>query len=468
MHGYDLRKRLRGDFGLLSSLSFGSLYPALARLEAAGAVHEVPSGHTAPDSAPGTFTSAGSIAGERAAFMARLASRRAAATRSGTGTRGRRVYELTARGDEMFHHLLETEEPKPEGGRGFALRWAFARYLSPDARLLLLQRRRAQLVDAREGSRRAVESPWRPGLSRKQAPSHMLCLSIYPAKGCEEMNVGWCSFPRFVWKPEKDGSPCSAGWSQVFRSPPHHRASEKILRGFMKKYRLVKMPDKQVQDRRWSQCSRETLYCLGGASVMIWAAYRSHRRGYGPGRIELSLPDYQNRRIGFRFRGTLEEGRKLFQGVAFQADLKDMLYGEEHVIAAAHGVWSSFCKTQYSNDPRCGGWDNFQRAHLSVCAILEHMQEIGFTVHVSDEGGFWEKRDLAALAKEIGEWDAMLAGLGGVFKDAAEAQVVGFESSMSGRPDFERLEVEATKIGKIASHLEKLREAVVPRAAGIV
>jgi hypothetical protein len=162
MHGYDLRKRLRGDFGLLSSLSFGSLYPALARLEAAGAVHEVPSGHTAPDSAPGTFTSAGSIAGERAAFMARLASRRAAATRSGTGTRGRRVYELTARGDEMFHHLLETEEPKPEGGRGFALRWAFARYLSPDARLLLLQRRRAQLVDAREGSRRAVESPWRP------------------------------------------------------------------------------------------------------------------------------------------------------------------------------------------------------------------------------------------------------------------------------------------------------------------
>ncbi len=81
---------------------------------------------------------------------------------SGTGTRGRHVYELTARGDELFHHLLETEETKPEGGRGFALRWAFARYLSPDARLLLLQRRRAQLVDAREGSRRAVESPWRP------------------------------------------------------------------------------------------------------------------------------------------------------------------------------------------------------------------------------------------------------------------------------------------------------------------
>jgi len=163
MHGYDLRKRLRGDFGLLSSLSFGSLYPALARLEAAGAVQEVPTGRAAAGSTmPSTFTSAGSIAGERAAFRARLASRRATTTRSGTGTRGRRVYELTARGNELFHHLLETEESKPEGGRGFALRWAFARYLSPDARLLLLQRRRAQLLDAREGSRRAVESPWRP------------------------------------------------------------------------------------------------------------------------------------------------------------------------------------------------------------------------------------------------------------------------------------------------------------------
>ncbi|MGD0439882.1 MAG: PadR family transcriptional regulator [Acidimicrobiales bacterium] len=162
MHGYDLRKRMREDFGLLSSLSFGSLYPALARLEASGAVREVPSEHrSAGGQATTTFVSAGSIAGERAAFRARLASRRAASARSGAGTRGRRVYEITARGDELFRHLLETEEPKSEGGRGFALRWAFAGYLSPEARLALLQRRRTQLLVTREGSRRAVESPWR-------------------------------------------------------------------------------------------------------------------------------------------------------------------------------------------------------------------------------------------------------------------------------------------------------------------
>ncbi|MGO9964341.1 MAG: PadR family transcriptional regulator [Acidimicrobiales bacterium] len=162
MHGYDLRKKMREDFGLLSSLSFGSLYPALARLEASGAVREVTSEHHgAGGPTAAKFTSAGSIAGERAAFRARLASRRAASTRSGTGTRGRRVYEITTRGDQLFHHLLETEEPKSEGGRGFALRWAFAGYLSPEGRLALLQRRRAQLLATREGSRRAVESPWR-------------------------------------------------------------------------------------------------------------------------------------------------------------------------------------------------------------------------------------------------------------------------------------------------------------------
>src|SRR5271165_1993794 len=156
MHGYDLRKRLRGDFGLLSSLSFGSLYPALARLEAAGAVREVPSERRSLEASAGAwaFPHAGSIAGERAAFRARLAYRRAAPARSGGGTRGRRVYELTPRGDELFRQLLEAEDPKPEDGRGFALRWAFARHLSPEERLILLQRRRSELVAIRDGSRR--------------------------------------------------------------------------------------------------------------------------------------------------------------------------------------------------------------------------------------------------------------------------------------------------------------------------
>ena len=36
LHGYELKRRLTHTLGLLSSVSFGSLYPALSRLEAAG------------------------------------------------------------------------------------------------------------------------------------------------------------------------------------------------------------------------------------------------------------------------------------------------------------------------------------------------------------------------------------------------------------------------------------------------
>ncbi|MBA2625115.1 MAG: helix-turn-helix transcriptional regulator, partial [Acidimicrobiia bacterium] len=41
LHGYELRKRLRELVGGTSSISFGSLYPALGRLERDGAVEAV-------------------------------------------------------------------------------------------------------------------------------------------------------------------------------------------------------------------------------------------------------------------------------------------------------------------------------------------------------------------------------------------------------------------------------------------
>ena len=64
MHGYELKKRLSDVFGLSSAVSFGSLYPALARLEAAGAVLVVtsPGGQAAP-SAGGNLGRSGVRAG---------------------------------------------------------------------------------------------------------------------------------------------------------------------------------------------------------------------------------------------------------------------------------------------------------------------------------------------------------------------------------------------------------------------
>jgi hypothetical protein len=305
---------------------------------------------------------------------------------------------------------------------------------------------------------RYVESPWRPGESRQQAPTHMLCLAIHPAEGCEPMNVGWCSFPRYVWKPEADHTP---GWSLVFQRAGY-REAERLLRAFLAKYRLVKMPAKSARYCRLAGHA-ELLHWTPGGGVTIRAdRYLSHRRGYAPPHVELRLDDYAQHDFCFRFRGSVEEARRLFSSRDFKADLADIIHGTEHVIPAAHGVWSSFCKTQYANAPELGGWQNFQRAHLSVLAILEHMQQIGFRVTVSDEGDFWENRDLAALAKTVGQWDALVAATAGILKDVAEANGQGFDSPMLGRADFERLEMQALKIDSLAGHLAKLREVLTP------
>ena len=38
LHGYEIRRQLRDHLGILANVSFGSIYPALTRLEKGGAV----------------------------------------------------------------------------------------------------------------------------------------------------------------------------------------------------------------------------------------------------------------------------------------------------------------------------------------------------------------------------------------------------------------------------------------------
>jgi DNA-binding PadR family transcriptional regulator len=121
MHGYELKKRLSDVFGVSSAVSFGSLYPALARLEAAGAVRVVSAGKG--QAAP----VAGPAASER-----RLGRRR-------------KVYGITALGASVFEDLLANSQGSGEDERSFNLRLAFARYLPPEGRLGLLEQRRAVL-----------------------------------------------------------------------------------------------------------------------------------------------------------------------------------------------------------------------------------------------------------------------------------------------------------------------------------
>jgi hypothetical protein len=113
--------------------------------------------------------------------------------------------------------------------------------------------------------------------------------------------------------------------------------------------------------------------------------------------------------------------------------------GQHRIIPTRLGGWhwGSFCKTQYASNGECGGVTNFLRCHLSVIRLLDHASELGILQSVSDEGGFWEKRDLAALAHEVGDWNTMIAGLAGQLKDLFGPGVV---AAITDFPDFEHLE----------------------------
>jgi DNA-binding PadR family transcriptional regulator len=139
LHGYELKKRLGELLSNRASISFGSLYPALARLEAQGAVKAVEQRTTVP-SAPMT----GSLTGELAAFKARV---RESGLVKGTG-RGKKVYGITDVGRERLVQLLSDTDVSDD--RSFTLRVAFARHLDPSARLELFERRRTELLGRRD------------------------------------------------------------------------------------------------------------------------------------------------------------------------------------------------------------------------------------------------------------------------------------------------------------------------------
>jgi DNA-binding PadR family transcriptional regulator len=150
LHGYELKKRLGELLSSRASVSFGSLYPALARLERQGCVKAVEERTTVP-AAP----MSGSLAGELAAFKARV---REAGLVKGAG-RGKKVYGITDRGRERLVELLS--DPDASDDRAFTLRVAFAPLLSDGDRLEMFERRRAELLHRRDDLRRRQAAPGR-------------------------------------------------------------------------------------------------------------------------------------------------------------------------------------------------------------------------------------------------------------------------------------------------------------------
>jgi DNA-binding PadR family transcriptional regulator len=131
LHGYELKKRLTGLLGGRASLSFGSLYPALGRLERNGFVSVLET-----DGPPASVPMTGSLGGEVAAYRARM-------TLTTRSRRNRKVYAITPAGEARVLELLRT--PASED-RDFLVQVAFCRLLTTDERVELFRRRRDELA----------------------------------------------------------------------------------------------------------------------------------------------------------------------------------------------------------------------------------------------------------------------------------------------------------------------------------
>ena len=125
MHGYELRKQLATKLGAFrAAISYGSLYPTLRRLQAAGWITEA--------------TEAAPAVGEVPPL---------------TSKRGRVVYKITAEGKERFAELIAQAGPETYDDTGFGIHFAFFARTDQATRLRILEGRRRKVEERRETMR---------------------------------------------------------------------------------------------------------------------------------------------------------------------------------------------------------------------------------------------------------------------------------------------------------------------------
>jgi DNA-binding PadR family transcriptional regulator len=136
MHGYELRKQITSVLGLFRALSYGSLYPCLHELLAAGLIAEEhdEAGPTRP-SGPARLNST---------------------VRPRSGRRSLKVYRLTADGKERLQELLREGGPAAWDDDGFGVHFAFFGQTRADVRLRILEGRRSRLEERMESIRAAL------------------------------------------------------------------------------------------------------------------------------------------------------------------------------------------------------------------------------------------------------------------------------------------------------------------------
>ena len=99
--------------------------------------------------------------------------------------------------------------------------------------------------------------------------------------------------------------------------------------------------------------------------------------------------------------------------------------------------WHCSCKTQYAS---MESDEHFIRCHTALVALLDEARLLGFEVDVTDEGEYWEARDLDRLVAHLRHINHVMAEFSGALHDAiGEEHEV--EAEIFKHPNFERLEM---------------------------
>lgn len=145
LHGYELRKRLNSMLGTFRAFSYGSLYPCLKELLAAG--------YASVEDGP-------------------------------VGSRSRIVYTLTAEGKEHLQDLLAEGGPSAWEDENFGVHFAFFSQTDADVRLRILEGRRSRLEEKRESVRTTLAR------TRERVDSYTLELQRHGLESVER-EVRW-------------------------------------------------------------------------------------------------------------------------------------------------------------------------------------------------------------------------------------------------------------------------------------
>lgn len=156
MHGYELRKELTAKLGAIrAAISYGTLYPTLRRLQAAGWITEA-------DGTPATAEEVPAL----------------------TSRRGRVVYTITAEGKEHFAQLIAQAGPETYDDTGFGVHFAFFARTDQATRLRILEGRRRKIEERREGLRDVL------GRAAERLDAYTLELQRHGLDACER-EVRW-------------------------------------------------------------------------------------------------------------------------------------------------------------------------------------------------------------------------------------------------------------------------------------